>query len=109
MASIDVILKPATSENVSAVVCAIRRLKSACVSVQSDHCLQEETLQSWLSKMRPVKILISLNLYWALMSEGTFSDITTHKIKFLASIGLNTNFITINIVIVVDISMKNRN
>ena len=43
--------------------CAQRRLSSACASTQFDQrlrCLYEETLHHWLSKMRPVKILIRL-------------------------------------------------
>ena len=40
-----------------------KRLKSACASTQSDqstHCPHEEIFHPWLSKMRPVKILIRL-------------------------------------------------
>ena len=42
-----------------------------------------EILYPWVSKMRPVKILIrlresNLNLCWARISEGTFSDVAAH-------------------------------
>ena len=50
-------------ENVPFDMCAQRRLKSACASAQSDQSLRyphEETAHLWLSKMRPVKIMISL-------------------------------------------------
>ena len=50
--------KKATSD-----MCVKRRLKSACASAQSDqslYCPHEETLHPWLSKMRPLKILIRL-------------------------------------------------
>ena len=53
----------AKGENLPSNICARRRLKSACPSAQSDHnlrCPHEETLHPWLSKMRPVKILIRL-------------------------------------------------
>ena len=49
--------------NVPSDIRAQRRFKSACASVQSDQslrCPHEETLHPWLSKMRPVKILIRL-------------------------------------------------
>ena len=52
-----------TWENVPSDMCAQRRLKSACASVQSDQnrrCPHEETLHPWLYKLRPVKILIRL-------------------------------------------------
>ena len=63
-----------------------RRLRSDCACAQSDRslrCPHEETLHPYISKMRPVKILISLrihaqadlNLRWANMSEGTFSSV----------------------------------
>ena len=63
---------------------------SACA--QSDQCLccpQEETLHPYITKMRPVKILIGLDctnaqadlsLRWAHMSEGTLSDVLSHFI-----------------------------
>ena len=50
-------------ENVPSDMCAQRRLRSACASVQSDQslfCPYEKTLRTWLSKMRPVKIPIRL-------------------------------------------------
>ena len=50
-------------KNVPSDICTQRKLKSACASVQSDQslcCPRKETLPSWLSKMRPVKILIRL-------------------------------------------------
>ena len=52
-------------ENVASYMCPLRRLKSDCVSAQSDlslRCPHDETLQPWLSKMRPVKILIRLRI-----------------------------------------------
>ena len=39
------------------------KIRNSCTSAQSDqrlHCPHEESLQPWLSKMRPVKIQISL-------------------------------------------------
>ena len=69
-------------ENLLSNMCAQGRLKSACASTQSDQslrCPHDETLHSWISKMRPVKILICANaqadlyLRWTHMSEGTFS------------------------------------
>ena len=53
----------AAPESVPSDMCVQRRLKSACASAQSDQSLrspQEETVQLWLSTVRPVKILISL-------------------------------------------------
>ena len=50
-------------ENEPSDIYALRRHRSSCASAQSDqsfHCPHEETLHSWLSKMRPVKILIRL-------------------------------------------------
>ena len=44
-------------------MCAQRRLKSACASAHSDQSIcypHEENLRPWLSKMRPVKILVKL-------------------------------------------------
>ena len=66
-----------------------RRLKPACASAQFDQrlrCPHGETLHPWLSEMRPKKILIlprydaqaDLNLRLAHMSEGWFSECTTH-------------------------------
>ena len=73
----------ATTENVPFDICAQQRLKPACASAQSHqspHCPHEETLPPWLSKIRPIKILMNaqteLNIHWALMTEGTFSDVT---------------------------------
>ena len=69
------------------------RQTSACASVQFDQslcCTHEEILHLWLSKMRPVEILMSahkwyrsacaftqadLNLLCELMSMGTISDV----------------------------------
>ena len=50
-------------ENLPSDMCAQRRLRSACASAQSDQslrCSHEETLHTWVSNMRPVKILIRL-------------------------------------------------
>ena len=54
----------------------------------SNMCAQQRLSMSarpWLSKMRPVKILgrltnaqADLNLRWAYISEGTFSDVVAH-------------------------------
>ena len=62
--------------------------ESACTSAQSDQslcCLHEETLQPWLTKIRPVTILIRLCEYasWSESSLGahvqsTFSDVAAH-------------------------------
>ena len=59
------------------------RLAQACESLHSDQslrCPHEETSHPLLSKMRPAKILIrlrksDLNLRFAHMPKGTFSDI----------------------------------
>ena len=68
-------------------MCAQRRLKLASAtaqSIQSLPCPHKEILHPWLSNMRPVKILIrlhhaqaDLNLFWAHMSAGVFSDVAT--------------------------------
>ena len=53
--------------------CDQRTLKSTCGSAQSDQqpcCPHKETLHPWLSKMRPVKILISLRKCCAGWSES---------------------------------------
>ena len=53
----------AESGNVPSVMCAKRRFKSACAfsqSGQSFRCPHDDSLHPWLSKIRPVKILISL-------------------------------------------------
>ena len=47
--------------------------------------LHEETLQPWLSKMCPVKILADLNLHWTHISEGTFSDVMALTLLFNSS------------------------
>ena len=52
-------------ENVPADICGQQRLRSACASTQFHHSQMlarwhEETLRPWLSKIRPVKILIRL-------------------------------------------------
>ena len=69
---------------------AQRRLKSACASAQSDQslrCPHEETLNSWLSKKGPSEDsdqtarMRRLNLRWARMSEGTFSDVAVQVIE----------------------------
>ena len=50
-------------------------------------CLHEEILHPWLSKICPVKILIrlssqaDLNLCWAHMSKGTFSDVVARLLN----------------------------
>ena len=56
-------LKVATSENISLTYALNEDSISAYTSAQSDQklcCPHEETLHPWLSKMRPVKILIRL-------------------------------------------------
>ena len=53
----------AMSEDVPSYMWDERRLKSTCACAQSDQsirCPHEETLHSWLSKMRPVTILIRM-------------------------------------------------
>ena len=71
----------ATWENVPSNMCAQRRLKSACASAQSDQslrCPHEETLYPWLSKLRPLKILIRLcRLIWIFVGR------TYSKVRFL--------------------------
>ena len=72
-------------------MCAKRRLKSACASVQSDQsrrCLHEEALHPWLSKMNQVKTLIrcanaqaDLNLHWVHVSESTLPDVAVRYLK----------------------------
>ena len=37
-------------------------------------------LHSWLSKIRPVNVQAALNLRWAHMSKGTFSDVAAHML-----------------------------
>ena len=56
-------------------MCAQRRLKSACASVQSGQsrcCSHDEPLQTWLSQMCPMKILIKVREYsaWSVLSFG---------------------------------------
>ena len=49
--------------NEPSVMCAQRRLKSACASAKLDRnlrCPHKDTLHPWLSKLRQVKILIRL-------------------------------------------------
>ena len=56
-------IRIATWKNVPSEMCAQWRLRSACASAQSAQslrCQHIETLHPWLSKMRPVKIQISL-------------------------------------------------
>ena len=46
-------------------LCAQRRFKSSCTSAQPDQnlrCPHLETFHSWLSKLRPVKILIKFRI-----------------------------------------------
>ena len=69
--------------NVPSDMCTERRLKldfAPAQSVQSLHCLHEETLNSWLSKKRPVKILIRLR-ECAGCSESSLDAHT--KVRFL--------------------------
>ena len=71
-------------------MCAKWRLKLACAYAQSNQrlrCQYEETFILSLSKMRPVKIQISLcdaqadlNFRWAYISEGTFSDVSAYML-----------------------------
>ena len=62
-----------------------QRPKSTCTSVHSDqsrHCPHEETLNRWLSKMRPAKILIRLcecvGLFESSLGKGKVSDVAVH-------------------------------
>ena len=78
-------------------MCAPRRLKSACASEQFDqnlHCPYEETLHTWLSKMRPVKILI--RLHNAHLLKGTFSDDAHTRIIGLDKSGYQVNIFLIS-------------
>ena len=77
------------------LMCAKRKIKSACTSRQSDQslcCLHAEFLHPWLSKMCPVKILIKCmnvhmnvrfctNLQSVHMSESKFSEVGAHNKK----------------------------
>ena len=52
-----------TSENVPSDICTQRRLKSVCASAPSTQRIRRphwKKLYPWLSRMRPVKILIRL-------------------------------------------------
>ena len=74
----------ATLENIPSVTCTHQRLKSGCTTAQSDlnlRCLHEEALRRWLSKMRPVKILIRLR-ECAVWSE---SSLCAHVQRYLFS------------------------
>ena len=54
-------IRTITWGNVPSDICDQRRLRSACASAQSDRslrCPHEETLHTWVAKIRPVKILI---------------------------------------------------
>ena len=69
--------------NVPSDMCAQWRLKSAWASTQSDqsiHSLHEETLHPWLSEMCQANAQADLNLRWAQMLEGSFSDVVVHCI-----------------------------
>ena len=78
-------IRAATFENVPSVMCAQRRLKSDCASLQPDQshrCPHEETLHPGYPKYTQGRFRSDcanaqsdLNLRWAHMSEGTFSDI----------------------------------
>ena len=71
--------------NVPYDISATWRLKSSCISAQSDQglrCTIEEILHRWLSKMRPVKILIKL-CEWAGWSESSLSTYT--KVRLLTT------------------------
>ena len=82
-----------TWENLPFDTCDQRRFKSACESAQSNlslNCPHEETMQPWLSK-KCAKLRFwsdcayaqsDLNLHWADMSEGTFSDIAASVLMF---------------------------
>ena len=86
--------RAATCENVSSDLCALQRFKSACASAQFDQslfCPHEETLHPWLSKMRPVKILIRLrkcadwseSLLCAHVRRYVFPDVPFQFVHFL--------------------------
>ena len=54
------------------------------------YCLHKELLHPWLSKIRPVKILIrwrfsqvDLSLRWVCMSDGMSSDVRAYMYSFL--------------------------
>ena len=76
-------------EDIPSNIFAQRRLKSACACAQSDQnlrCPHEETLHLWLLEMHTVKTMIKLresqadlNLRWAHMLWGTFSNVVAHK------------------------------
>ena len=60
-------------ENITSDIGVHQRLKSACTSVQYDQslrCLIEGTSCPWLSKMRPVKIMIRLREYTGLSESS---------------------------------------
>ena len=59
-----------TSENIPLDIGAQRSLKSTCVSAHPDqrlHCVHEDMLPHWLSKMYPVKFLVRPRecVYWS--------------------------------------------
>ena len=67
-------------------LCAQRRLKSAYASAQSDqslHCPHQETLHPWLSKMRPVKILISLRIWIWFFAGRIISKVRYLTMRFI--------------------------
>ena len=60
-------------------MCAQQRLKSACASAQSDqclHCPHDVILHPCEDFVQTAQA--DLNLRWAQMSEGTFSDDEDH-------------------------------
>ena len=72
-----------TPENILSNICGKWRLRSACASApshQSLRCPHEETLHPWTSKIRQVKILISLRIraVWSESSLGVFALRWTH-------------------------------
>ena len=81
--------------NISSDMCAQRRLKSACASTQSDQslcCPHEETLHPWLSKIRPVKILVIHRLIW-IFAARIWSKVgfLTLRLKYCALLSLLIN------------------
>ena len=76
-----------TRENIPSDMCAQQRYQSGSAFAQSDqslHCLHEKTLNPWLCKMCPVKILIRLMRMCSLI--WIFSVCTYPKICFLPAL-----------------------
>ena len=83
----------ATGENAPSEACSQQILKSFCASAQSDQSLRwpyEESLHPWLSKVRPVRILIRLRecAGWSESSPGA------HVLRYIA--GRFGSFVSLN-------------